>query len=75
MAAANDVAGKLADLPDSAASDNAAGQAGHSLALLSLAAVIGADGTALVAPKPGQSVQFDTTVDAAKTDGVCRGTS
>ncbi len=71
MAAANDVTGQLADLPDSLVSGSAAEQVGGSLALLSLAAFIDTHGDAVGTPEQSECVQFDTTVAPAATDRIC----
>ncbi len=70
MAATNDFASKLTDLPDSFASGRAARQAGCSLALLSLAAVIDTHGDAVGAPEQSEYFQFDAAVAPAATDRI-----
>ncbi len=70
MAAADDVTGQLADLPDSLVSGCAAEQVGCSLALLSLAAVIDTYGDAVGTTEQSECVQFDTTVAPAATDRI-----
>ena len=70
MAAANNGAGESPDLCDSVASKNSAKPTVHSLALRPLAAVIGSHVTAVGASKPGQFVQFDTTVGTSATSRI-----
>jgi len=70
MAAADDVTGQPADLPDSLVSGSAAEQVGCSLALLSLAAFIDTHGDAVGTTEQNECVQFDTAVAPAATDRI-----